>query len=78
MTKPPSSHSCETDEVPAVQTDVLGSETALQPPSVPAPAGGSAVPESKTPEKKEQPDRPTPTEDENQPGFIGKRNLPHP
>lgn len=59
------------EKVPSVQADVLGEDTPLQAPVSPhrheqeqtAPPANAS--------------KPKPAQDENQPGFIGERNLPH-
>lgn len=57
-------------EPKAASADLLGEAVPMPPPrvetQVPAMPAGGAMPE------------PAPAEDENQPGFIGERNLPHP
>ena len=59
------------DAVPAIQADVLGEKTFLQTPAVPAEHDRGRAAQTLNDGE------PKPTQDENQPGFIGERNLPH-
>jgi hypothetical protein len=60
----------------AADADLLGEAATLKPPA--APEGSVAVPASGAIADGENSRQPRPAEDENQPGFIGERNLPHP
>ncbi|MDO9357714.1 MAG: hypothetical protein Q7T70_01815 [Polaromonas sp.] len=54
----------------AADSDLLGEAVTIQPPG-PADAGEASQAGGSAAE-------PPPAEDENQPGFIGERNRPHP
>ncbi|MDB5845733.1 MAG: hypothetical protein JWP79_3043 [Polaromonas sp.] len=72
MNKPLSEPVAPSDAAPLVQADVLGEATPLKPPVAPAEQAGE-----RTAQATKDSD-PQPAQDENQPGFIGERNLPHP
>jgi hypothetical protein len=60
----------------AADADLLGEAATLKRPA--APEGADAVPAAGGTAGDENFQQPRPAEDENQPGFIGERNLPHP
>lgn len=64
----------QTPAVPqSADTDLLGEAVPLKPPQPPVPLRKT----SDAQVDKNQKPEPEPSEDENQPGFIGERNLPH-
>ena len=69
MNKPSSPQAPGPDTVPSVQADVLGDATPLQPPAEHQPDQAAHSTNAR---------EPRPAQDENQPGFTGERNLPHP
>lgn len=60
------------DTTPSVQTDVLGEATPLKVPV----ASDEQTQDEAAPTTDHS--EPKPAQDENQPGFMGERNLPHP
>jgi hypothetical protein len=60
----------------AAQADLLGEATPLKPPAATETAAGSGGLPGSAP--KGATTRPKPADDENQAGFIGERNVPHP
>lgn len=60
------------EAAPSVQADLLGDATPLN-----APVTANDQPRDQAPSSADTLE-PKPAEDENLPGFIGERNLPHP
>ena len=72
MSKPSSPQAPGAEKFPSVQADLLGETTPLQPPASPAEHQPGLTADTTNTIK------PQPAHDENQPGFIGERNLPNP
>ena len=59
----------------AADADLLGEATNLE---LPEATDVSSADMEPTPAESDNFQQPRPAEDENQPGFIGERNVPHP